>query len=312
MIRSIEAEYPRFVWVLGLVLLFVASPAYSQSLADIARQERERKLNEPARATHVYTNDDLAKPQILVPEDHARVRSGERTKPASNQPAAESTGDEPTDNVPLGDVARQDRARKEAAQNLELPSPSPPLVVSTPPLAYPKFDKPAGSIAFPAPPVRIVSANNDRSEVTRGEEIAGGTRICVQSGDTLWGLAKKYLGRGEDWVLLAVANPKVSDPTRLWAGTWVRLPDRSQPVSPRASIPVKQGDTLWKLTEKYFGNGEAWLCLAQANPQIKNTAVIFVGQTLTIPEDCAATALPQVPNLSVSSKSLPSSTAGTP
>jgi nucleoid-associated protein YgaU len=303
--RSIKTGHPRFSWVLGLVLLFLASAAYSQSLADIAREERERKMNQPTRSTHVYTNDDLAKPQILVPEDQARVESKEKTKPAASQPAAESAGNEPrTDKLPLGDIARQDRARKETA--------APSLVVSAPPLAYPKFDQPVGSIA-PAPArARTVTAKTVRGEVTRSEEIAGGSRICIQSGDTLWGLAKEYLGRGEDWMLLAMANPQVSDPAHLWVGTWVRLPDRSQPASPPARIRVKQGDTLWKLTEKYFGNGEAWQCLTQANPQIKNGALIFVGQTLTIPGDCAATALPRVPNLSVSSKSLPSSTAGTP
>src|SRR5579862_6404378 len=86
--RSIETGRPRFSWVPGLLVLFFASTAYSQSLGDLARQERERKTNEPKRATHVYTNEDLAKPQILVPEDQARVQPGEKTKPAASQPAA--------------------------------------------------------------------------------------------------------------------------------------------------------------------------------------------------------------------------------
>ncbi len=311
--RSIETGRPRSSWVLGLLVLFFASTAYSQSLGDIARQARERKMNEPKRATHVYTNEDLAKPQILVPEDQARVQSGEKTKPAASQPAAESAGNEtPLDNLPLGDIARHDLALKEAARKAAPPPAAPPLVLSAPPLAYPKFDHPAGSIAPPPVPVPIVTTNIERGKVTPGEEIASGTRIRVQPGDTLWGLAKKYLGRGEDWMLLAVANPQFSDPARIPVGTWVQLPDKSQPASPPASIRIQQGDTLWKLTQEYFGDGAGWQCLAQANPQIKNTNVILVGQTLTIPEGCAATSPPRGPNLSVSSKSLPSSAAGTP
>src|SRR5579862_5797057 len=70
-------------------------PAHSQSLGDLARQERERKMNQPHVATHVYDNDDLAKPQILTPEDQARVQPKEKPKPAASQPAAESVGNEP-------------------------------------------------------------------------------------------------------------------------------------------------------------------------------------------------------------------------
>ena len=310
---SIETGRLRSSWVVRLLVLFFASTAYSQSLGDLARQERERQLSEPKHATHVYTNEDLAKPRILVPEDQARVQSGEKPKPAASQPAAESAGDEtPVDKLPLGDIARHDRALKEAARKAEPPPAIPPSVLSTPPLAYPKFDHPMGSIAPPPVPVPIVTTNVERGKVAPGEEIASGTRVRVQSGDTLWGLAQKYLGRGEDWMLLAVANPQFSDPTHIPVGAWVRLPDKSQPATPPARIRIQRGDTLSKLTQEYFGDGEAWQCLAQANPQIKNTNVVLVGQTLTLPKDCAATSPPRAPNLSVSSKSLPSVAAATP
>jgi nucleoid-associated protein YgaU len=58
------------------LLLFTTIPAFAQTVADAARQERERK-KAGTRATHVYTNEDLAKPQILVPEDQARVARGD-------------------------------------------------------------------------------------------------------------------------------------------------------------------------------------------------------------------------------------------
>ena len=54
-------------------LLLTSVPAWTQGLAEAARQERDRKREQSARERHVYTNEDLTKPQILVPEDQARV-----------------------------------------------------------------------------------------------------------------------------------------------------------------------------------------------------------------------------------------------
>jgi nucleoid-associated protein YgaU len=135
-----------------------------------------------------------------------------------------------------------------------------------------------------------VEAADKLARVERGEEITGGAGIRVRAGDTLWRLARKYLGRGEDWKLLAAANPQVSDPTRMRPGTWVRLPDRAAASPPGnfTKIRVAQGDTLWKLSRAYLGSGAAWQCMAQANPQIRNSDEIVAGQTLQIPKDCAA------------------------
>jgi nucleoid-associated protein YgaU len=51
-----------------------------------------------------------------------------------------------------------------------------------------------------------------------------GTTVTVQKGDSLWSLARKYLGRGNFWTRLAQANPQIVDFTRLAIGTSVRLP----------------------------------------------------------------------------------------
>src|ERR1043166_6493351 len=60
--------------MLVLLPLHFAAPASAQSLGDLARQERERKGDQPHRAVHVYINEDLARPQILVPEDQKRIQ----------------------------------------------------------------------------------------------------------------------------------------------------------------------------------------------------------------------------------------------
>src|SRR5580692_4301263 len=64
--------------VLVWLVLFCAGASFAQSLGDIARQERERKKEQLPRATYVYTEDDLKKEHILVPEDQARVLAARR------------------------------------------------------------------------------------------------------------------------------------------------------------------------------------------------------------------------------------------
>ena len=55
------------------LVLSTGTPNFAQSVADAARQERERKRQLALHAVHVYTNEDLSKPHILVPEDEARI-----------------------------------------------------------------------------------------------------------------------------------------------------------------------------------------------------------------------------------------------
>jgi len=74
-------------------LLFTSVPVFPQTVAEAARQERERK-NHAVHAQHVYTNEDLKRPQILVPEDRtlATGTDGELAE-ASATPAAQSAAD---------------------------------------------------------------------------------------------------------------------------------------------------------------------------------------------------------------------------
>jgi nucleoid-associated protein YgaU len=329
---------PRLSWLLGVTLL--AAPAYSQSLGDLARQERERKGDQATHSTHVYDNEDLKRPQILLPEDRERVQASKRkAEPAPAKPATEiASSDVELSSLPLSDIARrysevvvtvvaavvgpvavpdvapvrkEDRrqpapsdasrrtltvrtrvypvsseATPEAAAHLSVaPTLPAPVSMSKPSLSKRSIGKPViGSpeIANTAKPVR--------------KETAEGSRVQVQRGDTLWGLAKEYVGRGEDWPLLAANNPQVTEPARLPVGTWLRVPEKAantQPSLPPAQqssrhVRVERGDSLWKLTEAQFGDGRAWGCVAQANPQLQNASLIFPGEILTIPENCAA------------------------
>jgi nucleoid-associated protein YgaU len=75
----------------------IAPRASAQDLGEIARQERAKKQNNPAPpATHVYTNEDLKRQEILTPEDKSRFSATNQPAPvkpaqSSTQPASEST-----------------------------------------------------------------------------------------------------------------------------------------------------------------------------------------------------------------------------
>jgi len=49
-----------------------------------------------------------------------------------------------------------------------------------------------------------------------------------------------------------------------------------------SSYTIQKGDTLWKIAEAQYGNGQRWQDIAAANPGI-NPKKLAVGQTLTLP-----------------------------
>jgi len=57
---------------------------------------------------------------------------------------------------------------------------------------------------------------------------AGRNQVRVQQGDTLWSLARRYLGRGSAWTTLACLNPKIQNYQRIPVGSLLRLPNPDQ------------------------------------------------------------------------------------
>lgn len=67
--RASKPFHRIFVTMLAGVLAFSLRETYAQSLGELARQERARKLARPSRVTKVFTNEDLAKETILGPTE---------------------------------------------------------------------------------------------------------------------------------------------------------------------------------------------------------------------------------------------------
>jgi nucleoid-associated protein YgaU len=52
-----------------------------------------------------------------------------------------------------------------------------------------------------------------------------GRSIIVRKGDSLWVLARQHLGHGSAWTCLSLANPQITNFTRIPIGTKLQLPE---------------------------------------------------------------------------------------
>ena len=285
--------------VVCMLILGTAS-ASAQNLGEVARRNRAQKNQAPPTRVHVYTNEDLQRPQILVPEDRARIEANRENPATTPLPSAAASGapdsgtqaaprdfSRPAD-LPLGDVARYYRMLKELreeqrhAKEKVLPGNS---VLASPKLTVPEAIPALRPKQRPQPPPRHELFS------TRETPAVETTGVRVRRGDSLWKLASQYLGRGAEWREIFAVNPELENPNFIRAGQWIRLPQQA-PSDGVRQARVQAGDSLWKLAQVHLGSGAAWTCLAQANPSISDVNLIQPGQVLNIPSHCAAQAGP--------------------
>jgi nucleoid-associated protein YgaU len=118
----------------------------------------------------------------------------------------------------------------------------------------------------------------------------GMEQIEVQRGQSWWKLAELYLGSGARWPELRRLNPDLGGRSELLKlGSTVLVPQIAKSeVSPRRTIKLHQGDSLWSLAYAYLGRGSAWTCLASANPTIVDYTHLAIGTPVELPEGGAA------------------------
>jgi nucleoid-associated protein YgaU len=161
----------------------------------------------------------------------------------------------------------------------------------------PLHGTPAAPPVFVVPSVPAVplvnarpAAGPERSVLNKTAPVIekrGLRQIQVRQGDSWWNLAGQYLGSGARWRELRQLNPDVTEPAELLkAGSIIRVPEtRSARSSPsQLTIVVKRGDTLWALARTHLGHGNAWGCLASANPQIPDFTRLAIGSVLHVPD----------------------------
>ncbi len=95
----------------------------------------------------------------------------------------------------------------------------------------------------------------------------------VKPGDTLSKIASANNVTISD---LLAANPSIKNASLIYVGQSITIPSTKY-----VSYKVVSGDTFWGISRKFEISMDE---LKKANPQITNTAAIYVGQTIMIPD----------------------------
>lgn len=141
----------------------------------------------------------------------------------------------------------------------------------------------------------------------------------VQEGEGLWQVAEKTTGNGENWVTIAQIN-NIINPDSIVAGQKLVIPAMTAPtgapsptLAPATIMPspsviptvfvengqidggmtkranpsvkvyiVKEGEGLWQIAEKVYGDGEMWTAIMKEN-NLQNPDQIVVGMKLKMP-----------------------------
>lgn len=280
--------------VVSLILLCTVT-GFAQSLGDIARQERERKKHLPQPELHVYTNEDLVRPHILVPEDQARALAARKNTPIPAVVASEPATPVVPEVAKPALVAQPDVA---GAARLEFPNTRGQRAQPRPRLTLPVSHRArAGApVRWRAPlstaPKLAIWRSDFEMEKKTHKSVGlsqtasnGVTRVQIARGDSLWKLAESHLGSGLLWHELAELNPEISNPDLVYAGQWISVPSTDSRGAKQ--ITVQAGDTLSSVAQAEFGNALAYSCIARANPQLQSADRIRTGEPLILPPICS-------------------------
>lgn len=168
--------------------------------------------------------------------------------------------------------------------------PPPPATVPTPPMPPTPSPLPTPAPA-PVPTPSPVPPTTGPITPAPSPSPTDSTTYVVAKNDTFYSIAAKVYGNGKYHTLIQRANHDVN-PNALQAGMKLVIPPKPQDTTPTAAtgpaMPlekdvyvVQSGDTLWKLAQKYYGNGALAGRIKEANNLTSDS--LKVGQRLKIP-----------------------------
>lgn len=125
-------------------------------------------------------------------------------------------------------------------------------------------------------------ADNVKADIKDND--TGYQTIEVKKGDTLWGIAEKYLGSGSRYREIMSLNSLTS--VTIHPGLVLNIPGTNTKANEAAkktkTYTVKKGDTLWNIAAKYLKNGSRYVEIMSLSKITSTT--IHVGQILILPE----------------------------
>jgi len=270
-----------------------------ESLAEVARRHRRQKL-ETSQAAEAAKRQppsrfpmDLSQPSYAAPVQPVAPSALPNSHPRQTMkplPRIARSRRDPFSRQRFSPVLPNERtplspnlsAPSKPALSLSDVAPHAPAVRTTPPAAAPKLLLPSKPV--PAPP----SLAPHTAPVAPAVSTLDTGKVRIQSGDSLWKLARRHLGSGSRWNEFLASNPGISNPNHIQPGTALVVPTTElRPRVQPSSITVKSGDSLWKLAASQLGSSAAWNCIAQANPQLRDANRLRPGQILILPASCA-------------------------
>ena len=124
-------------------------------------------------------------------------------------------------------------------------------------------------------------ADNVKADIKDND--TGYKTVEVKKGDTLWGIAEKYLGSGSRYREIMSLNSLTS--ATIHPGLVLSIPGTNAKANEASkktkTYTVKKGDTLWDIAAKYLKNGSRYVEIMSLS-KITGTT-IHVGQILTLP-----------------------------
>lgn len=186
----------------------------------------------------------------------------------------------------LGGIARQERARRAALSKRA-------AVIINEDLQRPRIFRdraghPAPPATSPAPAAAAEVSSQGTAEPARVPD-APLWKVAEQPGFSLGEYARQL--RQQRTLAAATApagtgrGPVPSDSAANAIQTG-QGPAGTEPPSTGADpIRVRRGDSMWKLSSVYLGQGQRWVALWKANPEVRNPDVIHPGQLLRWPSD---------------------------
>jgi len=111
---------------------------------------------------------------------------------------------------------------------------------------------------------------------------AGATEHIVKKGDTLAKISKKYYGTISYYDELAKYN-KIENPDVINSGQIIKIPEVEDLKEIIEYYVIKKGDTLSKISKKFYNSPNYWQKLAIYN-NIENADILRTGDVLAIPQ----------------------------